>query len=210
LARRIIAAVVIALLAVGYVVLRDADRSDAKFTVVSAPPEPVLPIVLPQGSRRYQVVATPVRGPGHLYLEVATYLQPASDTIVLSVLDASGTRIARCVFRPGSYRDNEQLPCRLADISRARSLVVTRRGPAKLALYGHDKKAGSLVVDESTSLGGRVSTVLSRIAVSLPNGVGSGILLLALFGSVGLTAFAVLAALSFTGSSEDHGEDGED
>jgi hypothetical protein len=123
------------------------------------------------------------------------------------VLDARGGRIARCVFPPGSYRDNEQLPCRLSDISRAHGLVVTRRGPAKLALYGHDKKAGSLVVDESASLGGRVSTVLSRIAVSLPNGVGSSILLLALFGSVALTAFAVLAVLSFTGSTEDRGED---
>jgi hypothetical protein len=206
LARRVVAAIVVGLLAVGYVVLRDADRSDAKFTVVSGPPAPVIPIVIPKGSTRYDVVATPVRGAGHLYLEVATYLQPARDTVVLSVLDARATRIARCVFPAGSYRDNEQLPCRLRDISRARSLIVTRRGSAKLALYGHEKKAGSLVVDESTSLIGRVSTVLSRIAVPLPNGVGSSILLIGLFGSVALTAFALLLAVGFTGSGEDRGD----
>jgi hypothetical protein len=149
LARRVIAAIVVGLLAVGYVVLRDADRSDAKYTVVSGPPAPVIPIVIPKGSTRYEIVATPVRGAGQLDLEVATYLQPARDTVVLSVLDARGARIARCVFPPGSYRDNGQLPCRLPDVSRARSLIVTRRGPAKLALYGHEKKAGTLVVDSA-------------------------------------------------------------
>jgi hypothetical protein len=38
--------------------------------------------------------------------------------------------------------------------------------------------------------------VLSRIAVPLPNGMGSGILLTALFGSVALTTFAIVSAIS--------------
>jgi hypothetical protein len=208
----VIAAIVVGLLAVGYVALRDADRSDAKFTVVSGPPAPVIPIVIPKGTERYDVVATAVRGAGHLSLEVATYLQPPRDTVVLSLLDARGTRIARCVFPPRSYHDNGDLSCGLPDISRARSLIVTRRGPAKVAIYGHDKQAGTLVVAESTSLAGRVSTVLSRIAVPLPDGVGSSILLIGLFGSVALTAFALLLAVPFAGSSDDRGDledDGE-
>ena len=48
----------------GYVVLRDADRSDARFTVVSGPPDPVIPTVMPRGRRATTVVATPVTGRG--------------------------------------------------------------------------------------------------------------------------------------------------
>jgi hypothetical protein len=194
LARRVIAAVVFALLVVGYVVVRDADRSDAKFTVVAGPPGVVIPTVMHAKPTRYEVVATPITGAGHLYLQVGTYLQPPKDTIVLTVLDQAGARIARCVFPPTSYTDNGQLPCPLTDISRARGLIVTRRGTAKIALYGNAEKAGYLVKNESTSFGGRVSTVLSRIAVPLPDGVGSSVLLVALFGSIMLTGLALLLA----------------
>jgi hypothetical protein len=194
LARRVIAAVVLALLVVGYVVVRDADRPDARFTVVAGPPGVVIPTVMHARPTRYEVVATPVSGAGHLYLQVGTYLQPPEDTIVLGVFDAAGTRIARCVFPPASYTDNGKLACPLTDISRARGLLVTRRGTAKIALYGNGDKAGYLVKDEATSFGGRISTVLSRIAVPLPDGVGSSVLLVALFGSVSLTALALLLA----------------
>jgi len=47
--------------------------------------------------------------------------------------------------------DNGLLECDLPDISQAHGLIVTRVGTAKIALYGHDKKAGSLVKDEATS-----------------------------------------------------------
>jgi hypothetical protein len=192
LARRILAAVVVALLVVGYVVVRDAERSDATFTVVSGPTGAVIPTVMHARPTRYEVVATPVSGAGHLYLQVGTYLQKPTDTIALTVLDGSGARIARCVFPPRSYDDNAKLACPLRDISRARRLIVTRLGTAKIALYADREKAGFLVRNEATSLGGRISTVLSRIAVPLANGVGSGVLLISLFGSVALTVLALL------------------
>jgi hypothetical protein len=199
LARRIAGALVIALLTVGFVVLRDAGRSDAKFTVVSGPPDPVIPTVMHKVPTRYTVVSTSIRGPGRLYLQVGTYLERPKDTVVLDVLDARGSQITRCAFPPGSYADNDQLPCPLRDIARARGLIVTRRGTAKIALYAHEQYAGFLVKNEATSLGGRVSTVLSRVAVPLPHGLGAGALLVALFGSVALTAFALLSAARGTG-----------
>jgi hypothetical protein len=54
--------------------------------------------------------------------------------------------------------------------------------------------------------------VLSRIAVPLPDGVGSSILVIALFGSVALTALALLLGVSPERSSVDRGDlegDGE-
>jgi hypothetical protein len=186
---------VLGLLAVGYVVVRDADRSDAKFTIVSGPPAPVIPTVMPAKPTRYTVVPTPVRGAGYLFLQVGTYLQRPKDTIVLSALDGRGARIARCVFPPGAYVDNGKLRCPLPDISRARGLIVTRKGTARIALYANRKQAGYLVKDEAGSFGGRVSTVLSRVAVPLPNGLGSGVLIVGLLGSVALTALALLLAV---------------
>jgi uncharacterized membrane protein YgcG len=195
LARRIVAAVVFALLVVGFVVVRVVDRTDTTTTVVAGPPDPVLPTVMHAKPTRYTVVATPVTGAGRLYLQVGTYLEQPKDTIVLDVRDAGGARMARCVFPPASYTDNGQLRCPLADISRARSLIVTRRGTAKIALYGHEEQAGYLVKNEAGSYLGRVSTALSRIAVPLPNGMGSAILLSGLFGSVALVALVLLTVV---------------
>lgn len=208
LARRALVAVVLALFAVGLVVVYDADRSDATFTIVSGPPDPIAPMVIPRAPTVYEVVASPVKGAGRLFLEVGTYLERPKDTIVLAVLGARGRRIARCVFPPSAYSDNEQLPCPLRDISRARALRVTRRGTAKIALYGHDEQAGFLVKNEATSFAGRVSTVLSRVAVPLPNGVGSSVLLVALFGSVALAALGLLLAVG-TPETSGSGDDGE-
>jgi hypothetical protein len=195
LARSILIAIVFALLVTGFVVVRVTERSDTKLTVVSGPPDPVIPTVMRARPTRYVVVPTGIRGAGHLYLQVGTYLQPPKDTIVLTVLDGAGSRIARCVFPPHSYTDNGTLVCPLLDISKARGLIVTRRGTAKVALYGNRTNAGYLVKHEAMSFPGRVSTALSRIAVPLPNGVGSSVLLIGLFGSVALTAFATLLVL---------------
>jgi hypothetical protein len=193
----------LAVVVVVFVVLRDADRSDARFTVVSGPPNPVIPTVMHKVPTRYAVVPTAIAGPGYLYLQVGTYLKPPTDTIVLDVLDGRGARLARCTFAPSSYVDNGRLKCPLRGIARARTLIVTRRGTAKIALYANSKKAGFLVKNEASSFGGRVSTVLSRIAVPLPNGVGSGVLLLGLFGSAALTALALLLAVPLPGDRPD-------
>ena len=182
MARRLIIALLLGILVAGFVVARDASRSDARFTVVSGPPRPVVPTVMHARPTRYRVVATPIAGAGSLHLEVGTYLESPEDTIVLAVLDARGSRIARCVFPPTSYTDNGKLRCPVPDISRVRGLIVTRRGTAKIAIYGNLDQAGYLVKNEASSFTGRVWTVLSRIAVPLPNGVGSTVVIVGLVG----------------------------
>ncbi len=111
------------------------------------------------------------------------------------------------MFPPTSYTDNGKLSCPVSDISRAHGLIVTRRGTAKIALYGNHDQAGYLVKNEATSFIGRVWTVLSRIAVPLPNGVGSTILVAGLVGSVALTALALLLVVPFGRPAEDEGAD---
>jgi hypothetical protein len=195
LAKRVIIALLLGIVVAGFVVARDAARSDAKFTVVSGPPHPVLPTVMHSRPTRYRVVATPIAGAGSLYVQVGTYLELPKDTIILSVLDGRGRRIARCVFPPTSYTDNGKLSCPLPDITRAHGLIVARRGTAKIALYSNGDQAGFVVKNEAASFSGRVWTVLSRIAVPLPNGVGSTVVIVGLAGSVALTALALLLVL---------------
>jgi uncharacterized membrane protein YgcG len=165
---------------------------------------------MPAKPTRYAVVPTKISGPGRLYVQVGTYLEKPRDTIVLDVLDASGRRIRHCVFPPSSYTDNGQLPCELPDISRARRLVVTRVGKARIALYTHDKQAGFLIKNEATSLGGRVSTVLSRVGVPLPGGMGGAILTVGLFGSVMLSTLALLLCVPLGRAERRSRSDGSD
>ena len=61
----------------------------------------------------------------------------------------------------------------------------------------HDRTAGYLAADEQTSFLGRVSTVLSRIATPLPNGVGSSVAVIGLFGSIALTVLVLVLGLGF-------------
>jgi hypothetical protein len=77
---------------------------------------------------------------------------------------------------------------------------VSRSDTAETALIAHDGSSGYLVVDENPSLGGRIRTVLSRIGTSLPNGVGSGVVLAGFFASV---AFSILALMVAAGPSAD-------
>jgi hypothetical protein len=191
----VIIALLLGIVVAGFVVARDAARSDAKFTVVSGPPHPVVPTAMHARTMRYRVVPTPITGAGSLYLEVGTYLRLPEDTIVLTVMDARGRRIARCVFPPTAYHDNGNLRCPLPDITLAHGLIVTRRGTAKIAVYGNGDRAGFVVKNEAASFSGRVWTVLSRIAVPLPNGVGSTIVIVGLAGSVALTVLALLLVL---------------
>ena len=194
MARRILAALAVALVVVVYVVWRDADRSDSEFTIVSGPPDPVVPFVVPKAPFVFKVRATSVGGPGRVLVQVGTYLERPRDTITFVVRGAGKARLARCVFPPAAYRDNASLGCQVPDLAAVRSLLVTRAGNAKVALSAHEGTAGYLAREEQRSWLGRASTVLSRIATALPNGIGSTVAVVGLFGSVALTAFALLLA----------------
>jgi hypothetical protein len=198
LAKRTLAALAVslavALIVVVYVVWRDADRRDSEFTIVSGPPDPVVPSVLPKTPTVFQLRPTSVGGRGRVLVQVGTYLETPRDTITFVVRGTGNARIARCVFPPSGYRDNDQLTCPVPDLAAVRSLLVTRTGNAKVALSANEDTVGYLVRAEQRSWLGRVSTALSRIATALPNGIGSTITVLALFGSVALTLLALLVA----------------
>ncbi len=198
MARRILASLVasiaVGLIVVAYVVWRDADRRDSEFTIVSGPPDPVVPFVIPKTPIVFRLRPTSVGGPGRVLVQVGTYLERPRDTITFVVRGTGERRITRCVFPPTGYRDNDRLTCPVPDLADVRSLLVTRTGNAKVALSAHDGTAGYLARDEQRSWLGRASTVLSRIATALPNGIGSTIFVLGLFGSVALTVFALLYA----------------
>jgi hypothetical protein len=201
--------VIVALLAVAYVVVRDADRSDARFTIVSGPPDPVAAFELPLAPVHFAVRPTSVKGRGRVLNQVGTFLQPAKNTVIVTVLGPASERIARCASPPSSYHDNTQLACPVPDISRVRAERVERRGTARIAIISHEHTAGYLAADEQTSFFGRVSTVLSRIATPLPNGVGSSVALIALFGSIVLTVLVLLAAtVGFASTESDTPGDG--
>jgi hypothetical protein len=207
LARRILAALAIALVVVAYVVWRDADRAGAEHTIVSGPPDPVMPLELPRTPVRFMVRPTSVTSKGRVLVQVGTYLEQPRDTLTFTVFGKGGSRIAHCAFPPASYTDNQQLDCPVPDLSAVRSLLVTRKGNAKIALSAHDGFAGYLAAEEQRSWAGRVSTVLSRIAVPLPNGVGSSVALVGLFGSVLLTAAALLCVIRREQIGDDPGPD---
>ena len=175
--------------------LRDADRSDARFTIVAGPREPTAPFKLTRPVARFSIEPTRIKGRGLLSDQIGTYLKPPKDRITFTILDGRGSHLARCVYPPESYLDNTHLACPLPDISRARTLVVRRSGSAETALIAHDRSSGYLIVNQDPSLGGRIHTVLSRVATTFPNGVGSAVLIAGLFASVALTLLGVLLAV---------------
>jgi hypothetical protein len=191
----ILLAVVAGALVVAIVVLRDADRREARITFGAGPRDPVEPFTLKRAVTRFRIEPASIQGRGLLSDQIGTYLQPPRDTITFTVLDARGSRVARCVYPPDTYVDNTHLICPLPDIARARTLVVSRSGTAKTALIAHGNSSGYLAVDEDPTLGGRVRTVLSRIATSFPNGVGSTVLIVGVFASVALSVLALMLAV---------------
>jgi hypothetical protein len=195
----VLAAVVLAMLAgalvVAIVVLRDADRPGARITFVAGPRDPVVPFKLTKPVTRFRIEPTAIRGRGLLSDQIGTYVKTPQDTITFDILDAHGSRIARCVYPPDTYIDNTHLACPLPDIARARTLVVSRSGTADTALIAHGTASGYLAIYEDPSLAGRVSTVLSRVATSFPNGVGSTVLIVGVFASVALSVLALMLAV---------------
>jgi hypothetical protein len=204
------AAFALAIAAVVVIVLRDADRSDAYSTTVSAPPGGVTPTFVGNGPVRFSVKPAPVGGRGYLYVQVGTYATPAKDTIRFSLLDGRGARVAHCVYPPTSYHDNQSLVCPVPDISQVHALVVTRTGKPGIALSASGKYTGYLARDEASSLTGRIWTVLSRVATSLPDGVGASILLVALFATVVLSVLGVAFAAASDSADGEGSERADD
>ncbi len=193
------------------VIWRDADRADATYVIGAVPEQPVAPIEITTMPRRsFALPRLTDDGRGRVLLQIATYLQRPTATVRLDILDSNGRSQARCTFPPSSYHDNTLLPCDVPNVVRARRVIVSHAGPAKLAVFANHGVVGYVAYTRSGGLISRVHSVLDRVGISLPAGWGPAMLVVGLWLSVAATALAVLLALGLTREGPDtllqHGE----
>jgi hypothetical protein len=97
-------------------------------------------------------------------------------------------------------RDNGLIPCDVPDVSRARRVVVSHAGRARLGVYAHSGVAGYLAYTSGGDLFSRVRSVLDRVGISLPAHVGAAVLIGGLWRSTAASALAVLLAIGLARS----------
>jgi hypothetical protein len=194
--RELALALVFGLLVTLLVVWRDADRADATYVIGAVPAQPLSAFELTGMPRRsFALPRLTHDGRGRVLLQIATYLQPPSATVRLDVVDARGRPQARCTFPPSSYHDNTLLRCDVPSVVRARRVVVSHAGPAKLAVLANDGVAGYLAYTSSGDLFSRMRSVVDRVGIELPAGLGPTVLLGGLWLSTAAAALGVLIAL---------------
>jgi hypothetical protein len=194
--RDVALALLVGLVVTAVVVWRDADRTGATFVIGAAPREPLADIELTGVPRRsFALPRLAQAGRGRVLVQIATYLEQPSATVRLQVLDARGRSLARCAFPPANYRDNGLLPCDVPDVGRARRVVVSHTGLARLGVYAHRGVAGYLAYTSGGDVVSRVRSVLDRVGIALPPGVGPAVLIGGLWLSTAAAALAVLLAL---------------
>ena len=141
--RDVALALIVGLLVTLIVVWRDADRSDATYVIGAAPRDPLADVEISGVPRRsFALPRLSQGGRGRVLLEIATYFEPPTATVRLQVLDANGRVLSRCMIPPARYRDNGLIPCDVPDVSRARRVVVSHAGPARLGVYAHSGVGG--------------------------------------------------------------------
>jgi hypothetical protein len=193
------------------VIWRDADRADATFVIGSAPKDPLADIEISGVPHRsFALPRLAEGGRGRVLLQIATYFEHPTATLRLQVLDANAHVLSRCTIPPARYRDNGLIPCDVPDVSRARRVVVSHAGPARLGVYAHAGVAGYLAFTSDGDLFSRVRSVLDRVGISLPPGVGPVALIGGLWLSTAASALAVLLAIGLARSGPnallEHGE----
>ena len=187
-----------------FIVWRDSRRADITYTIGAAPLDPTAAIEITGTPRRtFELPRLPVSTSGEVQVHIATYLQKPTATVRLEIEDASGRAQARCIYPPTAYQDNSQLVCDVPSLARARRLVVTHRGAAKLAVIGHENVAGDLVFRNPTGVFGRMRTAIDRVGVSLPPGLGPTVLIAGLWASTSAAVLAVLLAIGIAREGAD-------
>ena len=179
-----------------FVIWRDADRSDATYVIGATPRSPLAAIELTGVPRRTFALPRLIDdGRGRLLVQIATYLEKPSATVRITVLNANGVAQARCVFPPSSYGDNTLLPCDIPHIARARRVVVAHAGPSRLGVFAHGGVIGYLAYTSSGDVLSRMRSVVDRVGVSLPPGVGPVVLIGGLWLSTAAVVLALLIAI---------------
>jgi hypothetical protein len=202
--RELAVAVAVGLLVTVFVIWRDSRRADIAYTIGAAPlaPEGAIEITgMPRHS--FALPRLPVGNAGQVQVHIATYLRRATATVRLDILDAQGRSQARCVYPPTAYHDNSRLSCDVPSLARARRLVVSHAGPAKLAVIGHENTVGQLVFLNPTDVFGRMRTAIDRVGISLPPGVGPTVLIAGLWLSTSAAVLALLLAIGIAREGAD-------
>ena len=134
--RDVALALLVGLVVTLIVIWRDADRSDATYVIGAAPEDPLGDVEISGVPRRsFALPRLSPGGRGRVLLQIATYFEPPTATLRLQVLDAHGDVLSRCTIPPARYRDNGLVPCDVPDVSRARRVVVSHAGRARLGVY---------------------------------------------------------------------------
>jgi hypothetical protein len=200
--RDLAAAVAVGLLLTVLVIWRDSRRHDITFTIGAVPPLFETPVEITGVPRRtFALPRLRNESSGEVAVHIATYLQKPEATVRLEILDAGGRPQARCTFPPSTYRDNAQITCDVPSLAKARRLVVTHTGPAKLAVFGNEATAkeaamvGYLAFRNPRDLVGRMRTAVDRVGISLPAGVGPTALVAGLWASLSAVVLALLLAI---------------
>jgi hypothetical protein len=197
LARAIALAVAIGALVTGLILWRDADRPDATFMIAAAPTAPLAVVEITSTPRRsFALPRLRDDGRGRLMLQVGTYSQAPVATIRLEVLDSRGRRQATCRFPPSAYYDNALLRCDLPDVAHARRVVISHAPRSQLAVFATRGVVGYLAYTSSGSAVSRVRSVVDRVGLLMPAGMGPLVLIAGLVLS---TAAWVLALLLVPG-----------
>lgn len=209
--RDVVLALLIGLVVTVIVIWRDADRADATYVIGAAPSNPLGDVEISGVPRRsFALPRLSPGGRGRVLLQIATYFEPPTATLRLQVLDANGHVLSRCTIAPGRYRDNGLVPCDVPDVSRAKRVVVLHAGRARLGVYAHAGVAGYLAYTSGGDLVSRVRSVLGRVGISLPAGLGPAVLIGGLWLSTAASALAALLAIGLARSGPDalleHGE----
>jgi hypothetical protein len=193
------------------VIWRDADRADATYVIAAVPDQALEPIELTGVPRRtFTLPRVTEDGRGRVMLQIATYYERPTATVKLQILDARGGSIGRCTYPPAGYRDNTLLRCDVPNVARARRFVISHSGPARLAVFAHGNVAGYLAYTSSGDVVSRMRSVVDRVGVSLPPGVGPVVLIGGLWLSTAAAALGLLIALGVARERADpllqHGE----
>lgn len=185
------------LLITAFVIWRDAARSDATYVIGAIPPPGLTAVDVTRSPRRsFSLPRLTAAGPGRLLLQIATYTQKPTTTVLLDVLDRRGRRLAHCTFAPSAYHDNMLLPCNMRTVTRARRVIISHApGRAPLGVFANNGVVGYLAYTSSDGTIARMRFVLDRVGVSLPAGVGPVALVAGLWLSTAAVVLALLIAI---------------
>jgi hypothetical protein len=164
------AATVLAAVVVLALFVHVSRRSDVLDDVIAVPAGTPVVTHFAARSTTLALPKTKVRHAGDVALRMTLSGAPSSrSAVVLRVLGTRSRRLATCRFARGSFGDTTVLRCPVADIAEAKRVRIDLvPHSAGLGVVGTDKAVGQLLVPRSSTMLGRLATVVGRIGAKHP------------------------------------------